>query len=205
MPSKQLLAAAAAIVVLILIGGAVIYATIPDAGGVIHGCYKADIGLLRVIDNAVTGSLPNETQLNWNQTGPQGAPGPQGATGPQGPAGPQGIPGDNNVLTEGISVDLGASASKSLTVPGFGSVDVSCNTSGTPAVILTTAVGAYGIYTPNLTGVVTPTFDLSQFGPRNTVWLSVAGGFFFKVDFIESQAFELFRRPCVAAVTVTTI
>lgn len=32
---------------------AVALATIPDSGGVIHGCYKKSGGTLRVIDNSV--------------------------------------------------------------------------------------------------------------------------------------------------------
>jgi hypothetical protein len=71
---------------------------IPDAGGVIHGCYDKS-GALRVIDSATASCSTKETALNWNQTGPQGPAGPIGATGPagatgaQGPAGPQGPPG----------------------------------------------------------------------------------------------------------------
>jgi len=83
-------------------------ATIPDSGGVIHGCYMKSGGSLRVIDSAARCSS-NETSLNWTQTGqpgpagpagpigPAGAkgdPGPAGATGPQGPAGPPGPKGD---------------------------------------------------------------------------------------------------------------
>jgi hypothetical protein len=57
------------------IAGAVAVATIPDASGVIHGCYNKS-GDLRVIDDAVETCKQNETPLNWNQTGPQGPSGP---------------------------------------------------------------------------------------------------------------------------------
>jgi hypothetical protein len=68
------------------------FTTIPDAHGVIHGCYVLrgpNAGTLRVqpaSDNCRT----NETTLTWSQTGPTGAQGPQGLQGPQGS---QGTPG----------------------------------------------------------------------------------------------------------------
>lgn len=82
------------------------FASIPDSGGVIHGCYKpksdGSNAPLGVIDTALSGgSCPaGNSQLTWNQTGPQGPAGPTGATGPQGPTGdtgatgPQGPQGD---------------------------------------------------------------------------------------------------------------
>jgi hypothetical protein len=74
-----------------LVVAGVAYATIPDSGGVIHGCYKKSSpnqGTLRVIDTDKAQACSNsETPLNWSQTGPQG---PQGAQGPQGPQGPSG-------------------------------------------------------------------------------------------------------------------
>lgn len=91
-----------AFVVLVL--GIIAYASIPDANGVIHGCYKKSGGTLRVIDDAVTQCDSRaEIPIQWNQTGPQGPQGPagpqgpigpQGATGPEGPAGPTGATGD---------------------------------------------------------------------------------------------------------------
>ena len=86
--------------------GAIGYASVPDAGGTIHGCYDASSGLdipgqLRVIDTSKEGSAGtctvNETPVNWNQTGPQGQQGPigaQGAKGDTGDIGPQGAKGD---------------------------------------------------------------------------------------------------------------
>lgn len=76
-------------------------AAIPDAGGVIHGCYLKVDGGLRVIDTEAGQTCRSaETELAWNQTGPQGPqgePGPHGPKGPQGPEGPQG-PRDLKVL-----------------------------------------------------------------------------------------------------------
>ena len=55
--------------------GAFAYASIPDSGGVIHGCYKTSDGKLRVVDSTCASG---ETSLNWNQTGPVGPQGPVG-------------------------------------------------------------------------------------------------------------------------------
>ena len=94
------------------VGGAVfgiataVQASIPDASGVIHGCYNHSLahgsptGVLRVIDTAKPdGNCASwETPLNWNQggvTGPTGAgaSGTTGPTGPTGASGPTGAPG----------------------------------------------------------------------------------------------------------------
>ena len=87
----------------ILVCAAVAYATIPDAAGVIHGCYNTVNGNLRVIDvGAGQTCKPVEAPLSWNQAGAPGAPGipgapgetgPQGPQGPEGPAGPEGPQG----------------------------------------------------------------------------------------------------------------
>src|SRR5207237_955822 len=73
-----------------------VIASIPDANGVIHGCYNITNGSQRVIDTAVDSCKPGETAIQWNQTGPQGPQGLQGPQGPQGlqgPQGPQGLQG----------------------------------------------------------------------------------------------------------------
>jgi len=71
-------------------------ATIPDAAGIIHGCYNATNGSQRIIDTSLQSCKTNEVPIQWNQTGPPGpvgAQGPQGTQGPPGPQGPQGSPG----------------------------------------------------------------------------------------------------------------
>ncbi|MFL5959671.1 MAG: hypothetical protein ACJ75G_05315 [Gaiellaceae bacterium] len=76
----------------LLVAGGIAYATIPDASGVIHGCYKKSSpnqGTLRIIDtDKAQGCSNSEIPLNWSQTGPQG---PQGQQGPEGPTGPSDV------------------------------------------------------------------------------------------------------------------
>jgi hypothetical protein len=64
-----------------VVAAGVAFATIPDSGGVIHGCYvtSANPHKLKVIDSAITPNCPaGYTGLNWNQTGPPGPTGPAG-------------------------------------------------------------------------------------------------------------------------------
>lgn len=104
---RRTIVAVGAAVVLATAAG-VAYATIPDAGGVIHACYKVDgngditgDGNIRLIDPSSSkkntqACAKNEAALDWNQQGPQGDTGPTGATGPQGASGatgPQGASG----------------------------------------------------------------------------------------------------------------
>lgn len=85
---------AAALAAMLVISAGVAYASIPDQSEVIHGCYKAGDGKLRVIDSGSGDScLLSEIALDWNQKGPQGPTGPQGVVGPTGPQGPQGVQG----------------------------------------------------------------------------------------------------------------
>src|SRR5712692_1239565 len=67
------------------IAGGVAYATIPDSGGVIHGCFRNEVGMLRVIDPSARQLCgPNATPFHGSQTGPTG---PAGVTGPAGGSG----------------------------------------------------------------------------------------------------------------------
>jgi hypothetical protein len=103
-------------VVLVLIAGTlaatgVAYATIPDASGVITGCYRRFLGGLRVIDpGAGERCGPLEIALQWNQTGPQG---------PQGVPGEAGAPGISGYEIVSRSQDRDAN-------PGTGGGSVYC-------------------------------------------------------------------------------
>lgn len=90
------------VTVLALITTGFASASIPGPSGVIKACYRTSSGLfqpplgtVRIIDsNASCGS--GETEISWNQTGPQGPTGPTGATGDtgaQGNTGAQGVQG----------------------------------------------------------------------------------------------------------------
>ena len=100
------------LVLALAVGGALfgiataVQASIPDASGVIHGCYNNSVahgnptGALRVIDTAKpNGNCASwEAPLNWGQggtgtTGPSGPTGPTGPTGTAGPSGPTGPSG----------------------------------------------------------------------------------------------------------------
>lgn len=70
-------------------GTGLVYASIPDASGVIHACYGR-AGSIRIIDTAREQCRSGEQLLSWNQIGPQG---PEGTSGPEGPAGPIGPEG----------------------------------------------------------------------------------------------------------------
>jgi hypothetical protein len=82
------------LVLALAVGGAVfgiataVQASIPDANGVIHGCYaKAGTpsqGDLRVSDSGIC--KPTENPLSWSAKGVSGATGPTGPTGPVGPS-----------------------------------------------------------------------------------------------------------------------
>jgi hypothetical protein len=88
------------VAILALAGAGIAFATIPDSAGVVHGCYSAKNGALRVIDSTAkcaSGELP----LNWNQQGPKGDAGPigpQGAVGPKGDTGATGPQGQSGVV-----------------------------------------------------------------------------------------------------------
>ena len=73
------------------------FASIPDAAGIIHGCYNTTNGTQRIIDTAVESCRLGEKAIQWNQTGPQGPQGPQGLQGPPGRKGDTGPAGTNRV------------------------------------------------------------------------------------------------------------
>jgi hypothetical protein len=62
----------------VLAMGGVAFAAIPDSNGVIHGCFKKAGGNLRVVDSASNCDKQSESSIDWNSTGPQGAPGISG-------------------------------------------------------------------------------------------------------------------------------
>jgi len=67
--TTKILATIAGTASLVSLGGAA-FASIPDAGGVIHACYSRSSGGLRVSDSGACTS--KETSLSWNNVGPSG-------------------------------------------------------------------------------------------------------------------------------------
>jgi hypothetical protein len=58
--------AAAVVVVVAAVIGGIAYASIPDASGVIHGCYRKTTGELIVIDSGGKGCEEGWKPLEWN-------------------------------------------------------------------------------------------------------------------------------------------
>ena len=108
--------------------GGIAYATIPDSGGAIHGCYKKN-GDLYVVDEA--GSCKkHETALDWNAQGPQGPQGLQGLQGPQGDQGDKGDKGDPGLPGlpgVGIGTPYSRSAALSVFAGDAGTVSRDCD------------------------------------------------------------------------------
>lgn len=115
---------AVAAAVVVAVAGGVAYATIPDSGGVITGCYNNKTGALRVVDaDAGADCLPAETPLRWSQQGPSG---------PTGPAGPQGPPGGSGLSVYIPSAEGGQEFESDLripllTIPGLAEVRGICD------------------------------------------------------------------------------
>jgi hypothetical protein len=117
--SRKLVAALVAILAIAV--GSAAYAAIPDAGGVVHGCYDKASGQLRVTDtdtNTPKACSSKEAALTWNQQGPQGLQGQQGAPGIQGPKGDKGDPG-----SQGPKGDPGPTDVFILSKPGMQAID----------------------------------------------------------------------------------
>ena len=68
---------------------AAVQAAIPDSSGVIHGCYNASNGQLRVVSSGHA-CRRSEHAVSWNHTGPRGTAGPSGPAGATGVAGSMG-------------------------------------------------------------------------------------------------------------------
>jgi hypothetical protein len=97
----------------VALGTGVAFGSIPNAGGVIHACYKEN-GQLRVIDtySSSPGCKNQETALDWNKQGPEGPIGATGPAGSKGDTGAQGPKGDTGATgatgAQGPKGDTGA-------------------------------------------------------------------------------------------------
>jgi hypothetical protein len=107
-------------------------AAIPDARGVIHGCYEKSTGILRVI-KAGKRCSKSEKSISWNQqgrrgrngtNGTNGVNGTNGSNGMPGPPGPPGTNGTNGATTVTVKT-------ASVSIPGTGvstSAGIACST-----------------------------------------------------------------------------
>lgn len=138
-------------------------ATIPAPNGVIYACYNPSSGTIKVIDNSTTTCNPSETQLTWNQTGPQGPIGPvgpqgvteqQGPTGPQGATGAQGPAGPSHAYYANAGAGNGVDFNNptdvlTLNVPsGSYSIDAKTSLNGSGSVSADTFDACFLIYSP---------------------------------------------------------
>jgi hypothetical protein len=171
--------AALLVVVLVLVGAGVAYATVPDSGGVIHGCYTNKGGILSVVDPSAGQTCSSlQTPISWNQQGPKGDPGPQGSKGDQGPqgnsgpAGPQGPAGEDGTSCVNPDGSLASPACQGPTGPAgtttgtvvSGDTDVSdtdfkVKTVTCPSGKVATGGGYY------LTGFVQPAMQITRNQP----------------------------------------
>lgn len=120
--SSTAVATATAAVVLAATGIAT--ASIPDAAGDIHTCFKSGSGVVRVIDPSAGGACKSgsEAPLTWNRIAPRGPIGPQGSQGPTGQQGPKGTPGvdgDNAMTFDPQTMVVVGSVSAAQQIGGF--------------------------------------------------------------------------------------
>jgi hypothetical protein len=83
---------AAALAIIVPVVGAATWVSASEDQSAIHACVERKSGQVRVVapDDRCR---PNEGPLDWNVSGPAGAPGTAGARGEPGPPGAQGDPG----------------------------------------------------------------------------------------------------------------
>jgi len=147
-----------------------VQASIPDASGVIHGCYNTSLahgsptGTLRVVDpSSSNGNCASwEAPLNWGQrgmTGPTGARGLTGSRGPTGATGASGVSLFANVDSDGTLMGGTATAA---TRTGTGSYRVTFgrNVSNCASVAQSGGFPGFDSATANLAGT-TQTSSLS--------------------------------------------
>ena len=151
-------------VVSVAAAGGVAYATSSSGGGVIHGCYDARTGALRVIDPGGK-CTAGETALSWNQTGPRGDTGRQGPKGATGATGPAGLKGDTGAT--GPADPAGPTGATGATGPAGPAGGATGATGPTGPAGPTGATGATGPTGPTgATGPAGPKGDTGDTGPE---------------------------------------
>ncbi len=153
----------------IALGSGAAQASIPDAHGVIHGCYSRFTGGIRLIDTEATPpqsclTFLGETAVSWSVKGPEGPRGATGATGVTGATGARGATGAQGATgNSGATGQNGATGSTGAQGPAgqAGATGVSGATGATGA---TGAQGATGGQGPQ--GETGPTGSTGPSGPE---------------------------------------
>jgi hypothetical protein len=138
-------------------------AAIPDARGVIHGCYQKSTGILRVI-RAGKRCAKSEKSISWNQQGPRGrnginsTNGVNGANGSNGMPGPPGTNGTNGatnvtVKTASVSVPSGTTSAGIACGTGQRATGGGFNSGGDNTVVTLSSPSSDGGANPSTTGV----------------------------------------------------
>ncbi len=129
-------------------------ASIPDGGGVIHGCYAKSAapgsqpGSLRVIDTALGQTCTAaEGAVNWSQTGPPGPQGPQGVQGVQGARGPTGPKGDPGANAYFAGTGLGLSNGNTFGISGSYQLPQGCSNGQSPFLLGTPLTHPWSCFT----------------------------------------------------------
>jgi hypothetical protein len=138
--------AVAAAIALVAVAGGTVAATaaagpggVPDANGVIHGCYTPAPTYKAFVLTDGTHKCPIGYQpITFNQTGPQG---PQGLAGSPGPSGPAGVPGASGAPgPSGPPGPPGPAGPTGPAGPGLTSLDqlsgLPCNALGIPGKVV---------------------------------------------------------------------
>ena len=114
----------------VAVGGTLAVQSFTDSQGVYHGCV-GNAGQLRVVTPDAS-CKANETAIDWNRTGPQGAKGDTGAQGPTGATGPQG-PAGPAFAGSPCTLPSGTAGTVQTTVAAGGAMSFTCaTTSGNP-------------------------------------------------------------------------
>jgi hypothetical protein len=195
MTSKRPTVLVAAITALLLSTG-IASASIPDASGLIHGCY-AKGGDFRIIDAPKEQCKAGEKAVQWSQTGPQGPAGtagptgepgpagpagPAGPSGPQGPAGPAGPPGASGSGLESIDQLAGlpcrvGNPEEGTVVLGYDAttrqLTITCSPSNLFELNVTMTGGGPGTVTSAVPGITCPA-DCSQTTVLGETWTLTA-------------------------------
>jgi hypothetical protein len=120
MGRRDVIAALAGAAVVVVFAGGVAWAAIPDASGVLNGCYSERDGSLRLVDSGAE-CKARELAISWSQQGPKGDKGDKGDRGDQGGQGDPGLDGTNG--TNGQDGINGIGVMSETELPGLNCAD----------------------------------------------------------------------------------